>query len=111
MVQRLLEPQVGELLGIGLIGGEQVMAGGTVVVVALPGLRVVASVVAPEASRIVVMPEVVGVRAPRELHIGKNVLVVDRAQCLRRLLDLQLLLVPHVSMLGAIEILKSRNNL
>src|SRR5262245_59804782 len=71
------QAEVGEHLGVRLVLGEDRVAGGAVLGdrAAIGGL--VRLVVAPEAPQEVLVPDVVGMGAPAELHARKDVAEVD----------------------------------
>src|ERR1019366_10543930 len=64
-------------LGVRLIHGQQRMAGVAILRDLLPALRFVIAVVASEAARKIVVPEVVGIGSPCNVHLGENIAFVN----------------------------------
>ena len=79
------------------------MAHGTVVGDACAATRGVAAVVASEAAWGTVVPDIVRMRAPPNIHGREHVAAVDSHQGIGRRLNLRLLAVPDRRVLGAIE--------
>src|SRR5271163_2750479 len=92
----LLKSKIRQLLWIGFIGGQQVMADGTVIVDAFAIFGVVAAIMTAEASGIVVVTKVVRMRAPCDLHRRKDILAIDSEKCLGGLIDLIPVSIPYL---------------
>jgi nitrate/TMAO reductase-like tetraheme cytochrome c subunit len=88
----LLNSDVRQHLGLGFVHSQQVVASRTVIRDLLPArlIRVV-TVVASEASRVAHVPNMVRMRSPGHLHLGKHVVRIDIDQFVgRNLYDIRL---------------------
>ena len=97
--RRLLQPQISQLLWVGLIGCQQIVAGGAIISDALPIFRVVVAVVAAEASGIIVMTEIIRMGSPSDLHESKDISAVNDDECLCSLVDLSSPAIPYLRIL------------
>src|SRR5579863_7398301 len=77
-----LDAQIAQHLGLGFVHRQQVVASRAVLRDAVAVLRRVVPVVAAEAPRVAHVPNVVWMRAPGDLHVGKHVLAVEGGQLL-----------------------------
>src|SRR6185437_11357205 len=92
-------------LGLFLVDDEQVVAGSAVVGDGLLAVfGAVVAVVAPEASGVAHVPDVVGMRAPGDLHLGEYIVREDADEACPGELDVVCLCGVHVGMLGAVEV-------
>ena len=70
----LLNAEIGEDLGLGLVDGKQVVADAQSWVIDLvPSFDDVVAIVAAEAAGIAHVADVIGMRSPGDLHVGKDV--------------------------------------
>jgi hypothetical protein len=107
----ILEIQLTEEFGVGLIHGQQVVACSAVIGDRLAIFGGVVPVMAAEATRGVIGPDVIRVRPPRDLHLWKYILLVDGDKDCGSLINLGVLAVPDCWILRAIEVLKTRLDL
>lgn len=70
------------------------MAGRAIIGDAHGRLGVVAPIVTSEAPRVIIVPEIVRVRSPRNLHKGKYIAAIDGGKRFRGLSHLGLLGIP-----------------
>ena len=105
-MQLVLQLEVVEDAGLGFVDGQKVVAEAAVVAEGLAVLRGVAAVVAAEAAGVGHVSDVVGVRAPRDLHIRKDVAVVDGDEAGRGGIDFGALCVPDVGVLSAVKVVE-----
>src|ERR1700677_4379163 len=99
----LLGAEFAQQLGVGFVDGQQVVAGGAVVGDGLCVFGRVVSVMAAEATRRVIMADVVWVSTPRDLHLRGDVLRIYGGEGCSGLFDLAVLAAPVCGVLRAIE--------
>jgi hypothetical protein len=103
----ILEIQLTEEFGVGLIHGQQVVACSAVIGDRLAIFGGVVPVMAAEATRGVIVPDVIRVRPPRDLHLWKYILLVDGGKGCGGLINLGELAVPDCWKSLAIEVLET----
>jgi hypothetical protein len=104
--QYLLHARSVRTLGFSSPDRQQVVARGTIVGDGLAVLAGVTAVVATEAARRIVVPEIIRVRAPGQTHVGENVAQVDIRHFLARLLDQSAPRLIDLRVICAIEIVE-----
>jgi hypothetical protein len=78
------------------------MAGRAVIGDADGGLGVMAPIVTSEATWVIVVAEIVGMRSPGNFHEGKNIPAIAGGERLGGLFDLGLLSIPNGRILGTV---------
>ena len=87
------------------------MAKSTIIIDGLALFSRVASVVAAETPRVIIMSQVIRICSPGDLQERKHILAINRAKGLRSVFDLGAILAPDVWIIGAIEVLKADGDL
>src|SRR5271157_365569 len=69
--------QLMQNLGVGLVHGQKGVAGVAVLSDLAAAFRLVIAVVAPEAARKIVVPQIVGISPPGDVHFGEDVSLIN----------------------------------
>ena len=106
----LLHSQIRKEFRAGRIGYDQIVANGAVVGDGCSAFRNVIAIVAAEASGRIVVPDIVWMCAPTDVHRWKNICVINADQGFRSGINLGALLIPDRRILRSVKSHESRSN-